>query len=349
MTGVLGRTEIRKEYALYIDGRKVLDERGIRVLAILNDVNSLLEASRLLGIAYSRVWEYIAKVERALKTDIIMVRRGGRGRNLELTKTGLTLVKYLKQHIKEMPGSIPQLYSVEIHIAGSDDPLLNNIVGILRREHKIGLLYSRIGSMRGLLSLLMGDSDIAPIHLLDIETNEYNIPYVKRLGLEGSAYLLHGYYREVGFIFRKGLNIESIEDIIKNRYRIVNRCRGSGIRLLIDHLIKEYARAVGSPYIKIIDEIEGYHDEVETHREAVDKILEGAADVTLGLRIDTRGTGLEFKPILWENFDFIINRQLLDSPQWKAFYKPFRKVVSKLIPTMEGYKLSEKFGEITEL
>lgn len=349
MTDIIRRIMIMNEPVLYVDGRRVLDERGLRLLSILDSVNSLLEASRSLGIPYSRVWDYIAKLERSLKEDIISVRRGGRGRSLELTPTGLRIVRYVKNNIREGPRPLPRIIDIDIHIAGSDDMLLGSVVGFLKQEQGVNILYSRIGSLRGLFSLLMGDSHIAPVHLLDPDSNEYNVPHVRRLGLEGVAYLLFGYYREVGFICRRGLLVESIDDIIRNNYRIVNRCKGSGMRIFLDKLVREYASASGMSFSEIVNTIRGYGDEVATHREAVAKIVEGQADVMLGLRVDAVSAGLDFKPLRWESFDFVVSRHLVESEKWGIFFELFKELTPKLIDSMDGYKLSENFGRMIEV
>jgi len=349
MKDILKRIVVRSELALYVDGKKILDERGIRLLSILDSVGSLLEASKTLDIPYSRVWEYIAKLERALKTDVISVRRGGRGGSLALTPEGLEIVKYVKNVIREGFAALPKFYDIDIHIAGSDDMLLGSVVGIMRRDHGFNLLYSRIGSLRGLFSLLLGDSHIAPIHLIDPDSDVYNVPYIKRLGLDGMSYILFGYYREVGFVYRKNISINSIKDIIENNYRIVNRCKGSGIRLLFDKMLREYASSRGESLSNIINMVKGYGDEVETHGEAVSRIVEGYADVALGLRADASTTGLEFKPLRWESFDFVVSKQLLESDIWSRFNRLLLNLIQDLITSFEGYKLSEKFGELMEI
>jgi len=297
---IRSRLSIINEPTLYIDGKKVLDIRGLRLISVLDEVNSLLEASKLLGIPYSRAWEYIAKLERILKVDIIRVTRGGRG-GLLLTQEGLEIVKYIKNSIKAGVEPHRRTYDIDLHIAGSDDTLLSSVIGVMKRKHYLNILYSKIGSLRGLFSLMMGDAHIAPIHLLDPDIGEYNVPYVRRLGLDGYTVIITGYEREVGFIYRKDISVKSIEDIVQNDYRIVNRCRGAGIRILFDNLIKEYAENHRMSFGDVLSKLKGYDDEAETHEETVTYILGGTADVTLGLKIDASSAGLGFTPLKWES------------------------------------------------
>ncbi len=342
---ILGRVEVRLEPALYIDGRRVLDERGVRLLSILDSVDSLLEASRRLGIPYSRVWEYISKVERALKTEVVRVRRGGGG-GLRLTDEGYTVVRYVRDRVGAPASTVSRDVSIGLHIAGSDDPLLELFIGSLRRVARLNIVYSKVGSLRGLSSLLLGDSHIAPIHLIDLDTGEYNIPYVRKLGLGGYVALLRGYFREVGYIYRSDISISGIEDVIRGGYRVVNRCIGSGIKTLFDKLIRDYASSHGLDFNKVIESISGYGDMVDTHLEAVKSVVDGDADVTLGLRVEAEAYGLGFTPVLWEEFDLVVDKSILDTDIWENFHRYFVEEVPRLMDNFVGYKLSNGFGEL---
>ncbi|NLJ79356.1 MAG: molybdopterin biosynthesis protein, partial [Tissierellia bacterium] len=57
---------------------------------------------------------------------------------------------------------------------GSHD-LIMDIIGDM-----MNLSSGHVGSMGGILAMKRGECHIAPIHLLDMDTGEYNIPYIKR-------------------------------------------------------------------------------------------------------------------------------------------------------------------------
>jgi molybdate transport repressor ModE-like protein len=349
MRDVTDRLELRSEPVLYIDGKRVLDERGVRLISILDTVGSLLEASKRLGIPYSRVWEYIAKLERFLKIDILEVGGGGRRRGVELTPEGVKLVKYIKDFVKSGLEPTSSYYEVDIHIAGSDDIVLDSFLGELRKRGGLTILYSKIGSLRGLSSILLGDAQIAPIHLIDPDSGEYNTPYIRKLCLEGYVSILHGYHREVGFIYRKGVEFSSIEDIVEGEYIFINRCRGSGIKVLFDKIVKEYASSKGLDVRDVLKSIRGYDEEVETHSEIISRLLNGAADVAVGLRTEALSHGLSFRPLIWERFDFVVAKELLDSEEWRWFYGSFIELIPQLVRSIEGYRVSENFGELIDL
>src|SRR5262249_8887245 len=56
-----------------------------------------------------------------------------------------------------------------------------------------------VGSTGGLLAARRGECDLAGIHLLDPETNRYNVPY-----LDDSLTLIAGYGRLQGIVYRPG-------------------------------------------------------------------------------------------------------------------------------------------------
>jgi molybdate-binding protein len=47
------------------------------------------------------------------------------------------------------------------------------------RGYKVKTIY--VGSIGGIMSIKRGEADIAGIHLVDSETMEYNIPFLKKI------------------------------------------------------------------------------------------------------------------------------------------------------------------------
>ncbi|RLG03924.1 MAG: MolR family transcriptional regulator, partial [Thaumarchaeota archaeon] len=47
-------------------GRRVVDEDLVKLLILIDRTGSLLSASSSLGLSYSRAWEAVARLERAL-------------------------------------------------------------------------------------------------------------------------------------------------------------------------------------------------------------------------------------------------------------------------------------------
>ena len=97
-----------------------------------------------------------------------------------------------------------------------------------------------VGSMGGIMAMRRGECHISPIHLLDEETGEYNISYVKKYFKDKEMSLIKGVKRVQGFMVRKedrGL-IKDFKDLNKKDISFVNRQRGAGTRVLLDYHLK---------------------------------------------------------------------------------------------------------------
>src|SRR3990172_1447458 len=88
--------------------------------------------------------------------------------------------------------------------AGSDDPSL----GILRdlyaaRKTSASLFFANSGSSGGLAAVRDGVADVALSHLLDSETGEYNLPFVREMIPFGIA-VVPLFHRELGLLLGPG-------------------------------------------------------------------------------------------------------------------------------------------------
>jgi putative molybdopterin biosynthesis protein len=107
-------------------------------------------------------------------------------------------------------------------------------------------------------------------------------------------------HREQGLLIRKGnpLGIRNLKDLASKKAIFINRQNGSGTRVLLDFKLKEGK----------IDpsEIAGYATLAHTHMEVALAVLQGSADVGMGIRAAAKALGLDFIPIANERFDLII-------------------------------------------
>ncbi len=271
------------------DGVEIIDEKTAGLLLLIQRTGSILTASKILGLAYSRAWEAIAKIERSLKLKIVEAKRGGRsGGGAKLTKHGEKILQfYLSEYHRLLHRSLVirrgGVEAPELIYAGSNDLLLEHIFGTMRRKGIELIEAAWIGSSGGLSSLMLREADLAGLHLYDPSTGEYNTPFLQRYWLEDQVVLVRGYYRELGFASRIDLD-DPLSSLINGELKIINRNLGSGTRIFLDHLIKEAAERLGLSFREAVKGIRGYGEEVNTHMEVVRAIAMGKADVGLTLR-----------------------------------------------------------------
>lgn len=214
---------------------------------------------------------------------------------------------------------------------GSHDNTIDLLHNFLKRRYpSLSLSSANVGSMGGLIALRRKECHVAGTHLLDEETGEYNIPYVKRL-LQGESFLIINLvYRQQGLIVKKGnpKAIRGFEDLTRDDVLFVNRQRGSGTRLLLD----KHLRDLGIDPSRI----RGYELEDFTHMAVASKVATGVADVGLGIYSAARALDLDFIPVAEERYDLVFLWETLSLPMMEALLdiikndQEFRKAVHSL-------------------
>jgi len=214
---------------------------------------------------------------------------------------------------------------------GSHDNTLDVLYNYLRKKYPyINLSSAHVGSMGALIAIKKGEAHIGGTHLLDIETGQYNVPFIKRLLPEKKVVLINLVYRIQGFIVKKGnpKNIKGFEDLIREDVIFINRQAGSGTRLLLDKNLKE----LGINFSKI----KGYENEEYTHMGVAQAVASGRADVGLGILAAAKALDLDFIPVTEERYDLLIAKEFINSEMIKALLdiikndEEFRKAVLSL-------------------
>ncbi len=196
-------------------------------------------------------------------------------------------------------------------LIGSHDLILDVMADMMPNLY--GNLYvssTHVGSMGGLMALKRKEAHMAPIHLLDEATGEYNVSYLRKMFNEPMA-IIKGVQRVQGLMVKKGnpLGIRSMEDLKKVRY--VNRQRGAGTRILFDYMLKTSGI---SP-----EEINGYDREATTHMALAALVQSDSADTGLGIQSAASAMGLDFVEIGVEDYDFAVPQKYLELPLVQAF------------------------------
>jgi molybdate-binding protein/DNA-binding PadR family transcriptional regulator len=193
---------------------------------------------------------------------------------------------------------------------GSDDLVLDLLARHLAQDHpQIHFAAQPVGSLSGLIALHERRAQLAGIHLLDTDTGEYNIPYVKHLLPGERVVLINLARREQGLMVAAGnpKGIRGLGDLTRRDVGIVNRQAGAGTRLLLHHQLRQ-AR---------IDtrRIAGYAREVPTHGAVAAAVAAGTADAGPGVRAVALAHGLDFLPLGEERYDLVVPQAIFESPR----------------------------------
>lgn len=226
----------------------------------------------------------------------------------------------------------------DILMVGSDDILLARLLTFYSREQFPQSLtfYAPVGSLKGIQALARKKGQACCTHLLDVESGEYNLPFLSR-SLGSQKYVVVNLcYRNQGLIVKEGnpLGIKGLGDVVKKGARFVNRNEGSGTRVLLEYLLNEKGLAA--------TEIVGFTDEVDTHVEVALKVLFGEADVGMGIEYVTHLLPLDFISLREERFDLVIPKELWRTQVIKDLLSYVDPVpIQKIADTLPGYNLKD--------
>ena len=193
---------------------------------------------------------------------------------------------------------------------GSHDLVLDLAASALRADDpRVTLASSNVGSLGGLVALRDGLCHIAGSHLLDPATGEYTLPYLDRILPGQDVSVIRLVHRDQGLMVAAGnpLGLKGIDDLARPGVRYVNRQRGAGTRVLLDHELRN--RGI-SP-----DAIDGYPREEPTHLAVAAAVAAGRADAGLGITAAARAFGLDFLPVTREPYDLVVGAHDADSPR----------------------------------
>ena len=201
----------------------------------------------------------------------------------------------------------------DLVIMGSHDVALDAVIGsVIERGYSARVLA--IGSLGGVAAASRGECDIAPVHLIDPRTGQYNV----HLATPGLS-LVPGWRRMQGILYRPGdkrFEGRSADDAIAEALAdvnalMVNRNAGSGTRVLMDRMLEG-------------KRLPGYANQPKSHNAVAAAIAQGRADWGLAIAPVARMYGLGFVPVAPEHYDFLVADARRERPAVRAFLAALR-------------------------
>jgi putative molybdopterin biosynthesis protein len=231
-----------------------------------------------------------------------------------------------------------------IVIVGSHDLSLDILSNLLGRIYPPIFLASHpVGSLGGILAIKDGICHMAGTHLLDPETGEYNFPYIFAYLNGIDLKVINLVLREQGLIVQQGnpKKIKGPEDLLRKDITLINRQKGSGTRILLDHTLKKHSL---DP-----NQIRGYGKEEFTHMAVASTVASGIADTGLGILPAARAMNLDFIPIAKERYDLIIPSIYFEDEKIQRVIEAIRSdEFKKMVFQMGGYDVSRTGEELSE-
>ena len=295
-----------------------------------------LEVAELLKITKNTVYELVKrgelpgyKVGKKLRIDKADVE--SYINNQKVTKSNNNQFKVLKdESLKdENLNNIKKLDSPNDIIISGQDVILDVLAEkITEKTSDVRVLRSNAGSYASLYDLYNDKISISSAHLWDGDTNEYNTAFVRKMIPGISCLIINLAYRNVGFYVAKGnpYKINTWKDLTKQNISMINREKGSGIRILLDEKLR----------LNNIDreKINGYNIEKQSHAAVARSIARGEGDVGMGNeKVASQLSEIDFIPLQEERYDLVIKvsdlkypiyRLIIDTIQSEDFKKEIR-------------------------
>jgi len=222
-----------------------------------------------------------------------------------------------------------------IVFSGSHDMTIDLLSSQLKRERiDMKIVSSHVGSMAGVMAIRKGEAHVAGIHLLDPETKEYNVSYVKKL-LAGQDVVLYPFLKRTqGWIVPKGnpLGVTGVAKLAQAQADYANRQKGAGTRILFDLLLKEQGLTP--------EQINGYDREMFSHLSVAAEVKGNERAVGLGIYPAAKAMNLEFIPVADESYDLLMTKTFFESEKGRWLRTVIQSEAFKAeVDKIGGYKV----------
>jgi molybdate-binding protein/biotin operon repressor len=275
---------------------KVLgDSRRVEILRLLMaEPATLSQLGRALDMYPAKIRHHLKQLEEVGLVEFVSSRavRGFVEKYYQATAQAY----FVNYAVLPQPGKQGTVFAL-----GSHDLALELLADHLGQDASTpNLVALPVGSLDGLIALRQGFCQLTGCHLFDPVGGEYNTSYVRHLFPGQPMHVVTLAHREQGLLVAPGnpRQIRGLEELGREDLTFINRKTGSGTRLWLDQQLG----ALGVEPAQI----RGYNQEVSTHSEVAEAVLQGEADFGVGVLAAARQFNLDFIPLFEERFDLVI-------------------------------------------
>lgn len=198
-------------------------------------------------------------------------------------------------------------------VGGSQDALLEWSL----RESGSGLATLVEGTESGVGRVLRGEAIAAAIHFhteTDVQDagEDANVSAVRSLATLHDAVLVGFVRREQGLLLQPGnpKGLTSVAGVLASGATMAIRQSGAGAQMLLDALLKRQGAK--------LKDLRRLDPPCLTGPDLAAAIRTGNADCGIATRAAANAAGLDFMPLLWENFDLVMHQRDYFKPALQA-------------------------------
>ena len=335
--------------------RSQLDNPLFDILAAIHGAGSVGQAAITLGLSYRHVWGELKKWETALASDLIVWERGKRARLSPFgekllfaeRRARMRVLPQVENLVAEMEREFALAFDPNAHVIpmfASHDLALPRLKEFMGRSAKLHLDLQFRGSVECLEALGRDECQLAGFHVSeDRAPGSMTQKAFKSLLKPGVHKLINFVGRQQGLMVARGnpKAIHSVQDLARPDVRFVNRQVNSGTRLAVEQLLRQAAIATSS--------VNGFDSAEPTHLSVAAAVASGLADAGFGIEAAAVEFGLDFIPVMREQYYFVCLKEAVDAaPIAKLRELLARSEWQSLTADLPGYDTSGA-GEVVSL
>jgi putative molybdopterin biosynthesis protein len=330
---------VHLQYSFETDGQRgaVLHNPLFDLLSAVHEHGSIQHAAKALGASYRHVWGLLKRWEAVMGEPLVTWAQGQPARLTPFADRLLWAEKRartrLTPHIEALRAELEHVLAEALDgsqhvltVFASHDLALPLLRDLASAAHGLHIELRFAGSVDALAALAQGRCRVAGFHVPPLSGGSAQFAGAMKPLLKPGVHKLIGCVRRTqGLMVRPGnpLRLRGLADLVADlgagvdraaspdapraSPRFINRQPGSGTRLLMDHLLAEQGidRAA----------IPGYFDAPENSHLAVAAALaSGVGDVGPGIEAAAAQFGLDFIPLIAEDYYLVCLKDALDHP-----------------------------------
>ena len=317
---------VRLQYSFEPDEQRgaALHNPLFDLLQAVHEQGSIKHAAQSLGASYRHVWGALKRWETTLGEPLVSWAQGQPARLTPFADRLLWAEKRartrLTPHIEALRAELAHVLAEALDgsqhvltVFASHDLALPSLRDLASSSHGLHIELRFAGSLDALAALAQGRCLVAGFHVPPLPGGSRQFAAaMKPLLKPGKHKLIGCLRRSQGLMVAQGnpLGLRTLRDLVSGPSRsprFINRQAGSGTRLLMDHLLAEHSIAPES--------VPGYADAAEdSHVAVAAAVASGVADVGLGIEAAARQFGLNFMPLVDEDYFLVCLKDALGHP-----------------------------------
>jgi putative molybdopterin biosynthesis protein len=296
----------------------------IDLLNAVQTSGSISGASRSLGLSYRHVWGELKRWENELGNELLVWEKGQSARLSEFGNKLLWAERQvqarLSPQIETLQADLARAFAIafddQVHVLtlmASHDDALSALRQFAAREHSLQLDIRFTGSVDAIRALNEGRCVMAGFHTLSQPVAGSIAQTTYKPLLKPGLHKIIGFAKRTqGLMLPKGnpLRLTSLADVVRKRAVFVNRALGTGTRVLLDDLLDQDGLAA--------QDLLGYEQVEPSHLAVAHAVASGQAMTGLGIEAAARARGLDFLPLVVEDYHLVCLKSALNEPSVQA-------------------------------